>query len=272
MSSNFATNLGFLCGYHKSISEICRRLDINRTQFNRYLYGGTMPSRNTLRRICDFFGVEEYEIVLPPDQLANITSVRSANAFGTLTDSLDDGRIKRIIQSSSQDLSAYAGFYLEYYYSMSVPGNILRSLISLSVTDGRAWYRRVEKFGNQGGISKPARCKYLGVAFYLKDRIFLIDYEMLTGNEISETILFPSYKNRITQLIGLKIGVSSGARRDPACSRVLWEHLGRHVDLRKALGKCGLFAPDSDEIDPSIREAIDNSTPAGASLFLAKLR
>jgi len=108
MSSNFATNLGFLCGYHKSISEICRRLDINRTQFNRYLYGGTTPSRNTLRRICDFFGVEEYEIVLPPDQLANIISVRSKNTFGIQADIIDDGRIKRIIRSSSQNLSAYA--------------------------------------------------------------------------------------------------------------------------------------------------------------------
>ena len=30
-------NLAHLCGYYPSIAEVCRRLRINRQQFNRYL-------------------------------------------------------------------------------------------------------------------------------------------------------------------------------------------------------------------------------------------
>ena len=40
-----------------------------------------------------------------------------------------------------------------------------------------------------------------------------IDYESLTLNEMSQTILIPSFKSRITRLNGLKMGVSSGDRR-----------------------------------------------------------
>lgn len=39
MNENFARNLRLLCSYYKSIAEVCRRLEINRAQFNRYLSG-----------------------------------------------------------------------------------------------------------------------------------------------------------------------------------------------------------------------------------------
>ena len=41
------------------------------------------------------------------------------------------------------------------------------------------------------------RSQYKGLAYYLQDRLFLIDYESLTSNEISQTILIPSFKNRV---------------------------------------------------------------------------
>ncbi|WP_315983591.1 helix-turn-helix transcriptional regulator [Aliamphritea spongicola] len=51
---NFSTNLQFLCGFYSSISEVCRRLEINRQQFNRYLNGKAFPSFKNLKKICDF--------------------------------------------------------------------------------------------------------------------------------------------------------------------------------------------------------------------------
>lgn len=65
-SQSVAENLKLLTGYYKSVAEVCRRLEINRQQFNKYLNGSTLPSRHTFQRICNFFGVEDYELLLPP--------------------------------------------------------------------------------------------------------------------------------------------------------------------------------------------------------------
>jgi len=39
----FCENLRFACGYYRSVAEVCRKLEINRAQFNRYLNGSTTP-------------------------------------------------------------------------------------------------------------------------------------------------------------------------------------------------------------------------------------
>ena len=66
MQDDFRQNLALLCSYFPSISEVCRKLDINRQQFNKYLAGSAHPSRRNMRRICDFFGVSEAELLMEP--------------------------------------------------------------------------------------------------------------------------------------------------------------------------------------------------------------
>ena len=57
MATDFSANLNLLCSYQRSIAEVCRKLKLNRQQFNRYLNGQSRPSRHNMRRICDYFGV-----------------------------------------------------------------------------------------------------------------------------------------------------------------------------------------------------------------------
>jgi len=100
------------------------------------------------------------------------------------------------------------------------------------------------------------RCRYLGAAFYLQDRLFLIDYESLTGNEISQTILIPSFKSQITRLNGLKSGVSSGDRRTPASTRVVWQYLGKAINRVNAYRQVMLYQPDDPRLDADIRQRL----------------
>ncbi len=76
MNENLSQNLRLLCSYYKSVAEVSRRLGISRPQFNRYLSGRYRPAANTLRRICDFFGVEEHEVLLPHSQFERLVQVR----------------------------------------------------------------------------------------------------------------------------------------------------------------------------------------------------
>ncbi len=50
-------NLMALCRRHGSIASVCRELDMNRQQFNKYLTGTVLPAPATLEKICAFFDI-----------------------------------------------------------------------------------------------------------------------------------------------------------------------------------------------------------------------
>jgi transcriptional regulator with XRE-family HTH domain len=252
----FCENLRMLCSYYRSVADVCRKLNINRAQFNRYLNGSSKPSNHTLERICDFFGVEPSEIYLPREHFHQIIQVRPKQKpeRAVYTD-----HIARLQHQSHGKFDKYLGYYYEYYLSMSSRGKVLRGLVHMFMQDGGVYYERFERFPQNATLDGTFKCKYLGGAFYLNDRIFLVDYESLTGNEMVQTVLFPSYKNKVARLSGLMLGVASSHERSIGCARVVFEYLGKEIDVRKAMRLCGIFDTATVEIDPSILKAIDNS-------------
>ena len=80
MTSHLAENLKLLCSHYRSIAEVCRKLAINRAQFNKYLGGQSRPTPFNLKRIGDFFGVEGYELEMPPEQFARLVGARHPEA------------------------------------------------------------------------------------------------------------------------------------------------------------------------------------------------
>ena len=179
--------------------------------------------------------------------------------------------MKRGIKESDPSIKAYYGYYFTYYYSFSSPGHILKALLHLSERDGIPGYRRIERLilreqpTGVGVVDKPPNAgfvfKYEGVALYLRERIFLIDRESLTGNEISQSILYPSYKNRVSLLPGLILGTSGKGSREPICSRILLEYLGPTVNPKACLRQCGLYATGSKVLSETIVQAIENEIP-----------
>ncbi|MEM6303076.1 MAG: helix-turn-helix transcriptional regulator [Pseudomonadota bacterium] len=55
---------------YPSISDLSRQLNINRTQFNRYLAGESFPRPDVLGRICAFFDVDARVLLEPVGQIA----------------------------------------------------------------------------------------------------------------------------------------------------------------------------------------------------------
>ncbi|QXI27907.1 XRE family transcriptional regulator [Pseudomonas vanderleydeniana] len=267
MSDHFAVNLKLACSHYRSISEVCRQLSINRAQFNKYLSGQSHPTNYNLKRIGDFFGVEDYELGLPPEQFARLIGARNpAMRSEQLNDPISE--LFKPLHRESGNLSRYCGYYFEYSNCMSVPGSILVSLVHLREERGSFLFERQERQErstvNDGHAE--VRCRYLGAAFQLQDRVFLIDYESLTLNEMSQTILIPSFKSRITRLNGLKTGVSSGDRRNPACTRVVWEFLGEEINRINAYRQIKLYRPDDPRIDDDVRERLSAGS-VGNGLF-----
>lgn len=65
ISAIFAKNLQDLVSDRASISSVCRDLDINRTQFNRYLSGESHPRPEVLAKICDYFDYDARILLTP---------------------------------------------------------------------------------------------------------------------------------------------------------------------------------------------------------------
>lgn len=270
MHQDLALNLRLLCSYYKSIAEVCRRLGINRPQFNRYLGGQHKPSANTLRRLCEFFGVDEQEILLPHGQFQRVVDVRpKVSAHPNQEDDSIHDHLERLGHEARGDVERYLGYYYEYYQSMSAPGKVLQNLVCLERRGNRVVFQRTERTRTSRN-EPPCHNRYQGMAYLLTDRLFLVDYETLNRHEITQTILFPSFRNRVTRLTGLKIGVSDNSERMPCCARVLYEYLGPSVIVRKALANCGLHELDSSQVDASIRDAVRNDMAPDEYLFRAR--
>lgn len=267
MYQDLSANLKLLCSFYPSIADVCRRLKINRTQFNRYLSGRYKPSAAKMRQLCDFFGVEEYELLLPSAQFARLLQVKPRMPSAVST-RVETEHLEKLHKACSVQINKYLGYYFEYYMSMACPGMILRNLVCIEQQADGVFYQRTERL--KEAPDEPAfHSKYLGMVLFLTDRIFMTDYEVLATNEVTQTILTPSYKNRISRLQGLRIGVPANGMRTPSCVRVVLEYLGDDVDVRKALKLCGLYALDDTSIDGSIRQAIQNTIAEGEWHFRA---
>lgn len=246
-TGNFTGNLKLACSYYPSVSEVCRKLGINRQQFNKYLSGTAFPSRHTLRRICDFIGVDEFEILMPNDQFRQIVHLkpRRSGDAPAIPEALE--AVLAQAQRQKGNLGRYVGNYFAYYASLSRPGLVLRSLVQISPWQDFIAYRRIERL-NDGRGGPPDVYKYRGLIVEVGDRLHLMDQETLTGSELTHTILFPVYRNRVSHLTGLTMGVSGADTRQPSAARIYLEYIGRSVGARESLRRCGLYPPDSPEI------------------------
>ncbi len=268
---DFATNLKYLCGFYRSVTDVCRRLGINRQQFNKYLTETSMPSRHTMRKICDFFGVEEYEILLPPPEFREIVALRPRGGEGGQLAPLPPyvAPVEALFAASRTEVGRYLGHYFSYRFSFSAPDRVLKSVVRIWKQDNRVMSKRVERFHEEEGADEPVLLvKYTGYLMYLRDRIYIVENEMLSGEEVSETILYPGYRNHVSWLSGLNIGVSTSDDRRIGCGRVLYQHLGRKIDLRRALESSGRHDLNSEEIPDVVRDQLSPASHNSSEAFL----
>ena len=270
---DFSSNLRFLCGYYKSVSHVCRKLDINRTQFNRYLTGKSKPNANLMKKICDFFGVEDAEIALPHDDFLKILSVDKSEP-----NEKDQGLIHPKIaeefhhlnEVGKQNLNKYAGYYFEYQLSMTQPGRVLKSLVCIKPQDGVVFIQRIERA--KGAFDKKPHCdSYGGVVLFLGDRIFVTDCSDITGVEITQTILYPSFKKNVTHLTGIKLGVSANSERAPCAVRVLMTYIGKSINFKEMLRECNLYDLSEEHFDKFILDSLTNDIADSEWQLRAKL-
>lgn len=269
--SFLATNLEFAAGYYPSVSELCRKLGMNRQQFMKYLSGASYPSRKSLRTICDFLGVDEFELLLPPDQFRKIIALRPTKKsdLPPILSAIPD--LLSLTPQQRRQIAKIHGYYYEYYLSFSTPRHILRALIHIVPSDSYYFFKRIERLRMDGQDGPPDVYKYEGIVTNVGDRFYLFDQEAITGSELSQTILFQSYRNRVSYLSGLRMGVSGADGHEPVASRIVLEFIGRTVNRREAMSGCRIYKVEAPEIPSGIREHLTSggcmSNPLRGAIF-----
>ena len=258
---HFAQNLRLLAGHYRSIAEVCRRIGINRQQFNKYLSGASTPSVNTLRRICDFFGVEETEVFLPSREFAELVQIRRRAPSGS---SVLAATIEAVAQQhpESQDrLRRYCGYYACYQYTPAYPSMIIKYLTVFFQAGDNTYGKSIERLLDKRNPERGGYVnKYTGLVLHSDDRIYLLENNPYANRQshqvIALTVLYPSHRTHLHILSGLSLAVSGGPGRQAFATRIVYEYLGETINMRQAIADCALYPDDSDLIDDAIKSRI----------------
>jgi transcriptional regulator with XRE-family HTH domain len=235
---NFAQNLRHLCSQHRSVSEVCRRLEINRQQFNKYLAGSALPSAHTMARICEFFTVAESEILASPEAFANGSTARhrTPHSVETLLFGPTISHLAEKFPDSHRKLERYIGYYHAHYCSPAFPGRIIRSLSHIFRKGDHFYDRTIERLvDRRRPTSRYPVNKYTGSVVHTEDRICIAHFNMFMHQTLSLLAFYPSYRPMVQRLSGVFVSVSSGPGRQPFAARVVYEYLGEKPNLREAI-------------------------------------
>ena len=258
-TSHFSANLRLLCGYSRSISQVCRDIGISRPQFSKYLSGNAFPSFRSLQRICDHFGLEEWEILLPHSDFRTLVvlhpphTISKTRPFKTAVEAEIWKKAR-----SNDNLKPFLGYWYSYFMPKERENTILKALVCLFEIDGVVYTRNFER-ENRGAQKRPYVTKYNGIAYYSGNRIYISEREQYWGKQIWHTILYASTTRRERFFSGLTMGSTSDSVQDIACYRTIFQFLGSDLDVREALKRCGVYAQDSPEISAYVCQRIINT-------------
>ena len=256
-NQNFAVNLRLICGQFRSVAHVCRSLQMNRQQFNKYLSGKIYPAKHNLGRICQFFKLSEEQLNLAPGAFERVVAESIQQDVDPACSEIE--KLIETLPDSAEALTRYEGYYYSHFHALGFPGHLVRSLVQIYRYKDRFYSNNIEHLWDKEKVnSHRNRFKYKGVVLYLGDRIFITEVETLTKTAVCHTILFPSYRNIVDTLSGITTGVGSINSHMPKSTRVEYQFLGRQVDLREALRGCGIFDLESIQINSDIRERINN--------------
>jgi transcriptional regulator with XRE-family HTH domain len=257
-SEDFAKNLLTLCKSYRSISEVCRLTGVNRQQFGRYLNGTYRPSRHNLWLICDALGVQESDLMLPAADFKTLFDSKALGVHRSKGASWLRKYPEIPVTSSDPSLRKYLGWYHSYSYSFGWPNWVIRSLVSVHEHQGRVVSKRIERVRDPI-YGERFVYKFDGTVSLNSERLFIIEKDSLLNSGFTLKVLFCTHRSHVNFLMGLVTGTSMRTDNIPTSARVMLEYLGRTVDAKAELRKCGMFIPSRHNINPKILSAIDNT-------------
>jgi transcriptional regulator with XRE-family HTH domain len=256
---NMSRNLAQLCKSYNSVADVCRRIGINRQQFNKYLAGKHLPSPRMQSAMAQFFMIEEGDIFKPPNEFSQIFEGPRVDISWEMRDSRSFREFLPFIVSSGQDLKPYHGIYYRYHNSSIHRGRVLRSVLYLYEHNGITQYVTVERFPSPD-TQGTMECifKYYGISILCGGRVFFFDMEDIQKNEITFSIFLPKFRNALQTLFGIVTGVAATPLREPFSTRAALSFQGDGPIRKGHLKMATTLLPDDQDIPAEIRKYLSD--------------
>ena len=250
-----ATNLRTLCDRHGSVAAICRKLNVNRQQFNKYLSGAHAPSAINLRVIANYFGLSVPIFFSEPEEFRTLVDGNFFHAMETARQLPEFSRfVSNMIVENNSDQNDIVGVYDRYQFSSIYKGFVLRSAFCIYQNKEFLQHYYVERFPSSDDPRKIDYIfKYYGFCFPVADRLFTADFEGIQSNELTFGVYAQVKRNSKRFMFGIASGIAATVFRQPYATKVALHYRGPGLIRREHLKDLTVM----DRNDPSIpREAI----------------
>jgi transcriptional regulator with XRE-family HTH domain len=253
---DFANNLRRLTEKKGAIAQVCRDLGMNRQQFNKYLSGTTLPSPQTLRKLADYFGVNQRAMFSPveaPHQLPGLEQLDSRIAKALLG-----------ILSGSTHTQFREGCYMIYYPWLGSPKEIMRAVMVVFKVGEQTLFRRYTRLaaGDRVRVS-GSFSRHEGIIIENMGRVFLLAKNMRGAGELSLQSFGSSTTVSNEIISGLALIFTPW--QEPTATRVTIDYHGTRGAFRNAIRLCGVVPGStpsiSDIIKRSVLESVSFPTP-----------
>lgn len=266
--NDYGANLRYCCDHYRSISAVCRQLNFNRQQFNKYINGQNRPSRYNHRRISDFFGLEYHELLMPHEAFVTMLTAKPRVSPGIEIGARVAKHVTELLAADAHETKNYAGFYYKYFHSMTEPQLIKRDLCHFYMKSGILCTSTKERVGPDASRqSAKELLSYRGMVALLGGRFYWIECDRELQSEVTLSILFPSPTKIISKLEGLVLGTGLDRSRRIVASRVVLQFIGRKIDGRHCMTNVGVFDRADSSISDEIRSLLNASIPAGDAVL-----
>ncbi len=252
----FGSNLRKLSQASVSISQLCRDLGINRTQFNRYLSGESFPRPDVLHRICDFFGVDARILLEPVETLA--TGKQASTLFGheELASFLGNSALQ------PDEHTFPSGFYRFSRPSFMEEGRFFQGLVSVYRRDGLTFMRGHEAkdaMRQQGLPCDPKTREFRGFVMQQMGGIAtLISRKNTQTTSFNFLARIPAFESNYW--LGFTVRTVPEGEAGRRVARQVYQYLGREtgpvLEAARASGICNV-----EDLPPFHRAQLRLSTP-----------
>jgi transcriptional regulator with XRE-family HTH domain len=205
----FGHNLRTRCQKFESIAEACRAIGINRQQFNKYLSGAMLPNARTMQRICEVFGIEEWEFFIPEAKRRSTLDDRDSLAHSS--DLLQLVKALTTRQSFSDSIDVYSktgvqmGLYKCFFPLPGIRGCLVPSIVSISTLSGFLTFTRHTRLSTPSSKNLwMAQGKHRGLVLSNGTFDYMIGYNVVSPNNIS----FMCFPRDVTGGTGVRIGLA----------------------------------------------------------------
>lgn len=249
----FGANLRVLAARFPSVSQLCRELGINRTQFNRYLSGESFPRPDVLHRICNFFEVDARILLQPIEKLALDRGVLN---HPVIADYVGTG-MADIPQDVFPD-----GFYRFSRLSFTESDLIITGLVYVFRKDKHTFirgYEAKEGMRQQGLPTDPQTREFRGVVLPQEDGVgAMVSHKKTMATSFNYLSRVASFQNHYW------IGYATRTVRETVtgcrAARLVYEHLGKDTSaVLQAARTVGFCTPD--ELIPYHRKLLQLDRP-----------